>query len=696
MIVTNKYNLALLALFICIAITYAQESPKLAMTSYVKKDSILLRWGPTDALTWETGNVNGYILERYTILRDTTIVSPVVGKQLGGVFKPLPLAMWEPLVKKNESAAIVAQALYGEDFNVSPAGEGDGFFAAVEQSREREMRFSFALYGADQSWEIAVGSGLGYVDKDVKENEQYLYKVYMVDPENTYNIDTAFVLLGLGDYRPLPQPVYLEGQFLDHHVMFSWNGELLKSIYNAYQIERATDSLGPYEAINDLPIINTRKDDQLDNPLRIYADSLPENYKTYYYRLRGINAFGDMGPPSDTISGMGRDDLSTPPEITSADIVEGGEGIELKWTFSDEQTKHIEGFRVWAATKGGSRAKFYPKGDLSPDVRNFIDTLPMGNSNYYKVEVYDSFDQRVMSSTSFVQLDDSIPPLVPTALAADIDTNGVVRLRWATNVEPDLLGYRIYRKKNIEDDFLIISPQKPLTDTTYTDSISIRTLTGDIYYAIDALDKRFNPSSISPHLRVRIPDMIPPTTPILYNGENVSRGIRLEWQNSGSTDVRYHALYRRDAQQPWMRIAVFEAKDNIEYYLDQKTDKGIFYQYTISAIDSSGLVSPPAHAFEIRRLDDGVRPAIEAFEGEVNDYDEHILLEWQYGEAGVSKYIIYRAVDAEQLEMYTSVEDAQTFIDDAVKRGKRYTYRVIAVFDNGARSSMSTDVALDY
>jgi len=100
---------------------------------------------------------------------------------------------------------------------------------------------------------------------------------------------------------------------------------------------------------------------------------------------------------------------------------------------------------------------------------------------------------------------DYTAPEIPSGLAADTQTVRI-HLRWNSNGEEDLEGYRIYRS---ESEDLIIVGTALKTDTSFVDYVGIppKTLT----YRISAFDKSGNESALSDPVRVSttsLPDSV--------------------------------------------------------------------------------------------------------------------------------------------------------------------------------------------
>ena len=104
-------------LCICGIAAYAQDTAQVHVRTRVRKDAILLRWAANTPMSWKQTNRYGFNVERYTVVRDSQIL-PQAEKKSIGMIKAKPLNDWEKLVQSNNYAAIIAQALYGESFEL--------------------------------------------------------------------------------------------------------------------------------------------------------------------------------------------------------------------------------------------------------------------------------------------------------------------------------------------------------------------------------------------------------------------------------------------------------------------------------------------------------------------------------------------------------------------------------------------------
>ncbi len=207
-------RIRLYTFFTCFLFFFAQNSfsqdglskSSVQLKVRVQKDKVLLRWAADNPIAWKRANAYGYIIERITLKRDGQLLEkPEIIKLTKSPIKPLPLAAWESTVSTNDNAAIAAQAIYGESFEVQ--GQQGELAQIVNKAQELEQRFSFALFAADMDFSVAKMAGLGYVDNTAKANEEYLYRVSTAIPKEILSVSIAKALASLKDFEELPAPI---------------------------------------------------------------------------------------------------------------------------------------------------------------------------------------------------------------------------------------------------------------------------------------------------------------------------------------------------------------------------------------------------------------------------------------------------------------------------------------------------------
>jgi len=676
---------------------YADSARTVKVIGRAQQDRILLRWAVTDPSSWQYANKYGYVVERYTVLRDgkmlpapqRTVMTPVP-------LKPAPQAAWEKVMDTNDYAAIAAQSLFGDSFQATPGKPGKkgdvSLLDIVNKSSEMEQRFSFALLAADLSYEAARLSGLAFTDSTVRKNEKYYYRVYTKVPTKTLSIDTGAVYIGLADHADLAKPTDLTVEFQDHVAKLRWPVRFLRGIYTSYVVERSEDKGKTYRKVMDRPFLNTNNT-KVDNDYFMKIDSIANN-KEYQYRIYGITPFGENGPPSNIVKGMGIDPLTCVTAIHKNTVDNKSRQVLLFWTTECTGPAVAQGYEVQRAPSESGEFKTIHPSILPATVHEFADRQPSGTS-YYRIVTRGNNDQRRISFPVLVQLEDSIPPAPPENLQFKIDNTGVVRLSWKANIEPDLFGYRVYRS-NFENSEYAQITVSPLKVTTFKDSINLKTLTKKIYYKVAAVDRRFNTSVYSEQVTVIKPDVVPPVPPVFKSVRSLPGSVEMVWIASSSSDVHEQVLFRKHKYSPdWSEVARF-VRDSVSY-IDKIADYRNEYQYRLVAIDESGNRSIPSQPVSGKSLDTGDRPAVKAIRAEANRTDKSVRLSWSYSAERLSKYAIYRSKNDEPMTLYKSVAaDSQGVVDSNVAMNTVYRYRVKAIFKDAGESPFSDEVKVEY
>jgi uncharacterized protein len=670
---------------------------KLFALARASKTEIMIRWAPTDYSTWKQCNQYGYVIEKYTIVRNNQTLNKFEQSQAPITLTPKPLVSWETLATNNDYAAAIAQALYGEDFDVTmtnnkPNGT-DPVSSMINETQKTDQRYAMAMYGADHSFEGAALAGLAYKDENVKKGEKYFYRIYAKVPATIKKIDTATVFIGLADYKPLPKPSDIIIQFGDKSAMLSWDFETYKEYYTSYIVERSSDGGKNFVALSDKPATNlSNTQDKPGAGAMTYLDSLGNNDTVYHYRIAGISLFGDNGPYSNIAMGKGKNIIYTTPGISSSEMDEQG-NYYLSWQMEDSLNAFIKAFKVNQSEYIDGLYTIY-KNDIPVENRKIkIERDSLKASNYFTVTAISKDGEEKTSFPYLIQPQDTVPPAVPTGLSAIIDSLGIVTIKWNANTEKDLQGYRIF-KTNVKGHELI-----PVKDSLYdtneaSDTTTIKSLNSKLYYTIKAVDVRYNQSDYAPLIEVTKPDLVPPSQPLLADYEVSDDGIKLIWNNSPDEDVVMHNLYRKTigTAADWSLLQSFRDK-KIQLYTDKTCEANKIYSYTIIAVDSSKLESLPAVPITIEFAEKRIKNAIKSLDGEVDRDNRQITLTWKLlpDIKNIKQFELYRGEDKVGMSLYKMIEkDASTFLDKDLLVNTKYKYAIRVVFENGKTSDFIT------
>lgn len=632
-------------------------------------NDVYVRWVPFNYETWQWGLDHGYRLERQTLKSNGTelsmgdiIASKVV---LDPMLMPIPEMDWEPMADTNDMAGVAAGMIYGDSLEVFNSNNA-GFSDVINQNQERKSRFGFSLFAADNTFSVAEAMGIGYLDKSVDPDKEYLYTVEINNiPTNTISRRGAISIETNGN-GALPIPANLQAIPRDSTVVLRWDSEELGRNYSSYCVEYSDDEGNTFKPAHDLPLIFGEKPGTSPTHAA-FRDSLPSNGDLYVYRLRGKSAFGIMGPYSDTIHVVGRPDpLGENPAILNVDELDEGI-LTINWIFPKELEDKINGFDIYRSDKANGEYTKINSGLLSTGKRVFEDDDPMA-VNYYRVTATDENGYLLSSIAVLGQPNDEEAPIPPEGLSCSVNSKGLVTLTWTPNTEVDLMGYRVYMSTTSAGDFAQIT-NSWITDSTFQYYINLNTLSEYAYFAVKALDQRENTSDLSSYCTVERPDIIPPSAPNITNVVAAVGEVQFEWELSSSSDVVTYKFQRKPHGAPgWKDLLIFDAAANPPLtYTDDEASPSRYWDYRLTAIDDAGLVAH-SKVVKAKPTDNGIRSEIKGFYGFLTNYlnpdpSQFVSLGWFYEKTpDLIGFEIYRAFGNNEKRSYEflTIEEAES------------------------------------
>ncbi|WP_212004583.1 fibronectin type III domain-containing protein [Chitinophaga sp. HK235] len=681
--------LAVLLLLAGHSLSYAQQSEhRIAGLADPKPDRIRLRWSPSSYISWEMGNKYGYTVERFTVAVNGELVKqPQAILLTPQPLLPYSLQKMEAAAEKDDRIAIVAEIIYGEGAKKIKPEEGIG--AYFENQNQNDWRMAMALLSCDLSVNAARSAGLFLEDNNVKKGERYVYRIALAKQPVNLVIDTAIVVTSVDEPVLLSRPQELAIVCADSTATLGWLTAFNKSMYSAYSVERSVDGK-KFASTTNLPVIPSGPD---AHGFSYYQDSLPDNDKKYFYRVRGITPFGEYGPYSQTVEGMGVALVSDRPVLDTI-IVTDNKKIELRWLLPGDLSKQLSKIVITRADNG--KGPFTPIATFDKPVYTYTDEKPLG-TNYYRIKGITKRGKAIYSFPYFAQIIDTIPPAIPIGLAGKIDSLGVVSLQWNNNTEKDLLGYRVFRANSAKEEFIEVTKEictKPL----FCDTVTLHTLTPKVFYQIIAVDKNYNTSGYTPFIMLRRPDTIAPSAPVITKAfrSDSLRAVILEWRNSTSEDVVKYTLSRINVKDSSMiTVTSWDTAHLRETYTDTTLQQGNTYYYQLMVWDDAGNKSKEISGdiwFETGR-----RPAVGAWKAIVNQEKKQVELSWEYHLPDVRQYRIYRAKNDAPFILYTTLEGGlKQWADVEIILGNIYKYKITAIMKGDVKAEMSKEIQVKY
>ncbi|MDO5105790.1 fibronectin type III domain-containing protein [Capnocytophaga sp.] len=643
-------TICFLLLFVCNHII-GQENPTLRIAKEVKNNTICLRWAVDSPVAWQKSNAIGFQLERFTIMRNGKFLPQAEITDLGHFFVP-KMEEWKPWVEKNDNAAIIAQAIYGETFQTEITSGENPIEGIVNKAKEIEQRFSFALMAADLDFEVAQFAGWGYVDTKIQPNESYFYRIKLL-PNEKLSVIEAGIEASLQEKDELPAPLEFLAFFQDQKVLLSWDFSTLKNLYGYYFLEKAEEN-GDFKSVSELPVVNMNPNPEAT--AMIYVDSLSQNDKTFSYRLRGKTIFGSYSPYTKILSGKGTKQLGIAAQLTQTQALEG-EKYRILWAFPKENESEATHFALLHAPDDKNYTIVID--NIAISERNAVH-LPPTPSNYYKIRTFGKDGTSQDSFAMLVQPDDDIPPSTIQGLEATIDSLGIVRLRWKPNTD-DTMGYYVFRMNKNESEMMRITDSH-ITETQFSDTISIKNLNKKVFYGVSAIDFRKNESE-KEIIELEKPDKIPPSAPIFTEYTEEKNHWKLNWRKSYDYDVVQYHIYRKEKENgQWEKIHSQKHTNNETYSFKETAELTGVYVYSLQAEDRNGNRSEFSPVIHIRHQASRDNRVLRGLNGRVNQ--GKIQLRWEPIKPEISEIIIYKTIKGEKPTLWRSFSNKITSVDD--------------------------------
>lgn len=651
----------------------AQDQGGLITFHKYQQDSLYFRWTPRNASEWQKHLKTGYVLQKFegsTLVMETEPVVP-------------SYVYHQPYFQPDVEYYSIINSLFNID-QVEEEYVKETF--PPDQFTEEEVLISRLIlinFYISRNFEFIVKAGMGWADEEVRIGVNYKYVIKSVaDPE--LRSDTIF----FNSERYVPAPaVPLEAEWGNSRVKLRWNTRAHKPHYYAYTLEKSNDGV----------LFNPLEDDIMINPMDTSAlevfhymewpDDFENNTDTHYYRLYGHDYFGHKSGVYSEVMGKGRDEIGLSPTIDRSDQIPDNL-VHLKWSILEQFAGLVKSWRIYVGTDWD--------GPYVPDTLGLpAQTREMKCSiafdvAYFRVVAVDEYDREYSSFPRMVMSQDTIPPAVPSGIEFEIDSMGVLNLKWKANDEKDFLGYKVFSSYDTTANF-ILRHEYFLDKPEFRDSVALQTELRFVYYKLIAVDERNNRSAFSEIIRVPIPDKLAPTEPQFYEFLPGKGMVYLKWYPSPSEDVVKQSLYRRavDSEPGWRLIREWALSDMAFEYLDKEVTPFEDYAYILNVTDVSGLVSEPSTPVILHAFPDYSAFPLDDFRVEWGNGDTgRVLLDFPL--VDIFRVDVYKNQLGEKPYLWRAVDDGRKELrDDEIKADHQYQYQVKVVFKDGTQTGFS-------
>jgi fibronectin type 3 domain-containing protein len=476
----------------------------------------------------------------------------------------------------------------------------------------------------------------------------------------------------------------------DKAATLRWSHALLRGHAVAYLIEHSKDG-NTFTAIG-APVIYDRKSKGVgDDPLGMdWVDPLPANDETWHYRLVALDAFGMRSVDNTVQQVTPREDPALPP-FSAVRIETTSDGNStLNWSYP--MPGGLKGFQVIHSTQGPLGPYELSHAEPLPaSARSFTHQWDVQDDVHYRLIAVDSEGQAKASDLVYRALADEIPPNAPEGVQVDVDSTGLVTIHWHPVQDRDLKGYRVFKSFQADRGFVQLT-RVPIADTLFTDTLSLQRLDKQVYYQVVALDGSYNQSAPSLTAVGRMPDVVPPSPPLLVQADvDREHRVQLAWKPSSSPDVAYYELQYRDVGDTLFQSLRIATPEQTEFRDDGFTNVPHWREYRVLAVDSAGNDAESNLRRAVRRDRTARPPAPTELRATVEDGS--VILSWSVDPAtDVSHLLVYLQQGDKGKPVLVDRVKALAWTTSPMPAKDGDLYRVQAVNDRGVKSTLSEAV----
>jgi len=430
-----------------------------------------------------------------------------------------------------------------------------------------------------------------------------------------------------------------------------------------------------------------------------YSDTGLTELTIHTYRVRAVDAAGNLGPYSNTASVQTPD--TTPPTAPSAltAIAASASQINLRWTNSTDTGSGVNGYQV-ERCQGATCTAFLQMAFVQNGPSSFIDTGLAVATYRYRVRsidnagnlsAYSNIASATTSSTA-----DTTAPSAPTGLAATAPVSNQLNLSWTASTDDiGVTGYLVERCQGT--GCTTFAQIAAITATSLSDTGLARATT--YRYRVRATDAASNLSAYSSVISattLNVADTTPPAAPSLVSADTVSASqINLSWtpatDNAGVTGYRLERCGpASNTLQQCLSFAQIAAPTGASFS-DTGLSPAMFYQYRVRAIDAAGNLGAYAYSSYTRTLDTNAPTAPTGLTATAAS-PSRIDLNWTAStdSTGVASYRIERCQNAGCVTFaQVATSTGTSYSDVSLTAGTSYSYRVLAVNTGGSGSAYS-------
>jgi hypothetical protein len=662
-------KLILLLFFGLFGCTLFAQDKAIYLQSFVKEDTVQLRWAPTSADFFIRGLNEGYLITKTNKLT-----------QEKTEFGILPFADRKKSLLQSKDTITAFTASFIQEYLSN---------TQVDEAQRQTPFFLFSL-SASSSRAIATVVGVYLEDLSFDKNTTYVYSIRFA---NSNEIEDVIEVNTSVKSKNAPCTELSGISRIDlKEAYLKWEANSLSKAYGGYWLLKSEDGKN-FKRLNTTPMYYFTSQYERDKTIIDYVDTAVTEGNTYYYQVAPINHFADLGERSN---------------IAEVYIQKRLNGIcNIDTVRSDKLTRIIVGKYRTEVAEDEINEYILLRGDKIDSTYLVIDNqktngydfqfnyeanLLSGDRHYFKVAAVSPDGDTAISYPYYHFSLDQEPPSPPTEFKGKITEEGVAELSWIAPADKDVQGYRIFRANSLKEEFIEVT-QHLSPELNYSDTLRLDNLTSEVYYRIQTVDLNFNNSKSTAPILIMKPDTIAPVPSVIKKYKVEPKGIYLEWANSQSTDLKMQCLVRTSQTKT---DTILRFQNEWSQLLDSTCAIGQRYEYYIVSFDKANNKSfsePLSITYET-----GYRSPPTNIIATVNREEKLITLSWNLNAVEpIYSIQIYRSKNEGKFKLLQTIrEEVSAYEDKNLSPNNVYHYKIKLVFKSGKSSKMSEGIEVVY
>ncbi len=523
--------------------------------------------------------------------------------------------------------------------------------------------------------QLADALGLRYIDKNVKNGNAYKYKITNAKTKKVYQ-EKSFIS---GAYQALPAPDSIAIYQLNNtSIALSWLPNT--KVFYGINIYKSIDN-GEFQKLNEQVILLSKifnKDGVKVWPKINYVDdSLELNHK-YSYRIQAMDYMGNEGQQSEqNIIDFKDKEAPAPPKKLFTQVHDNDLSVKLSWM--PPKVNDLAQYTMSIIQKKDTNTVLETE-IISKDSTHFSFRLQEAGKYQINMQAVDIAGNKSDTSICSFSILDRLPPNQVKDLTFAFGDSGKVILSWKDIRPPDFMTYRIYRKAHKARHYILINATN-IDTAFFSDQLALNMKNTMDYYVV-ALDTNYNESKSSDTLKVKLPDITPPSSPFLKTVKLSGDSVSFVWHKITERDLAGYNLYLKTSN------------DTIK--INNELIQGGSYKSTIpsnltdlcfwlTAVDSSSNESAYSNNYTLKKNDQDTETGkFSKLKLKYKSESKNISLTWKYKGVEPMGYVVYYSHNGSRMKPISKMTNKNSTQYRSKGKGN-YSFKVIAFYPDGSK-----------